>query len=156
MNTHLRPDLTSMTQWMASEFIKREVQITNGMALKIYLKRTCVRNKRQALYQGDSSGNPEVDVGRGLGGCNHEYRRGFGGVWPGSFKGAGESDWFYVVMFDNTFKRAGYFLALPCKTQDKEYMNILVPDTSGFGPISYYNETLIPIFSKIPRAASKK
>lgn len=78
------------------------------------------------------------------------------GCGRGHLKERGESDWFYVVMFDNTFKRAGYFLALPCKTQDKEYMNILVPDTSGFGPISYYNETLIPIFSKIPRAASKK
>ncbi len=67
-----------------------------------------------------------------------------------------ELDWFYVVMFDNTFMRAGYFLTTFCKSRDKEYMNILVIDSSGFGPISYYNESLIPIFSKLPRAASKK
>jgi hypothetical protein len=60
-----------------------------------------------------------------------------------------EFDWFYVIMFDNTFKRAGYFLTHACKSQDKEYMQILVPDTSGFGPISYYNESLVPIFMAI-------
>lgn len=46
-----------------------------------------------------------------------------------------EFDWFYVVMFDNTFMRAGYFLTIACKSQDKEYMKILVADRSGFGPI---------------------
>lgn len=60
-----------------------------------------------------------------------------------------EFDWFYVVMFDNTFKRAGYFITNFCKSQDKEYMQILVSDTSGFGPIHYYNESLISIFRAI-------
>lgn len=60
-----------------------------------------------------------------------------------------ELDWFYVVMFDNTFMRAGYFLMIACKSPDKEYMNILVSDTSGFGPIAYYNESLLPIFRAI-------
>lgn len=57
-----------------------------------------------------------------------------------------ESDKFYVVMLDNTIKRAGYFLATFCKSQGKEYGMILVPDSSGFGPIVYHNESLIPIF----------
>lgn len=62
-----------------------------------------------------------------------------------------ESDKYYVVMFDNTFMRAGYFLLFVCENQDKEYLEILVPDTSGFGPIAYYNDSLFPIFSNLPR-----
>lgn len=64
-----------------------------------------------------------------------------------------EFDWFYVVMFDNTFMRAGYFAALVCKSRDKEYINVLVPDTSGFGPVSYYNEFLVPVFRALQRQA---
>ncbi|NIR17919.1 MAG: hypothetical protein GWN86_30075 [Desulfobacterales bacterium] len=71
-------------------------------------------------------------------------------------KGCGQGHWksqefdrYYVVMFDNTFMRAGYFMVVLCKTQDMEYVNILMPDTSGFGPISYYNKELVPIFSEI-------
>jgi hypothetical protein len=60
-----------------------------------------------------------------------------------------ESDKFYVVMFDNTFMRAGYFLMLACKSQDKEYLKILVPDASGFGPMVHYNESLVPLFNKL-------
>lgn len=71
-------------------------------------------------------------------------------------KGCGQGHWkeqefdrFYVVMFDNTFMRAGYFMVVLCNSQDREYINILMPDKSGFGPISYYNDSLIPILRKI-------
>ena len=58
-------------------------------------------------------------------------------------------DWHYVIMFDNTFMRVGYFLTIPCKSQDREYMNILVHDSSGFGSVSYYNEPMIPFIKPL-------
>lgn len=73
---------------------------------------------------------------RDLNSCNRVYRN-------------LEFDQFYVVMFDNTFMRTGYFLFTVCHSRGKEYGEILVPDESGFGPIGYYNESLISILKTI-------
>jgi hypothetical protein len=68
----------------------------------------------------------------------------------GAFSKTPDKDVYYVVMFDNTFKRAGYFLAAYCKDQGKEYMGIMIPGTEGEDPVVYNNETLPRVLEDAP------
>ena len=60
-----------------------------------------------------------------------------------------EIDQFFVVMVDNKSNRIGYFALNVCMNQNKEYRKILIPDESGFGPIIYYNKSLVSILKTI-------
>lgn len=60
-----------------------------------------------------------------------------------------ETDHFFVVMIDNKSNRIGYFGLNVCINQNKEYRKILIPDESGFGPIIYYNKSLVSILKTI-------
>ena len=60
-----------------------------------------------------------------------------------------ESVKYYVVMFDNTFKRAGYFMVVLCDNQEEPHMEISLAEDEGFSHMMYYNEALIPILREI-------
>ena len=54
---------------------------------------------------------------------------------------------FHLLVFDNTFMRAGYFLVIKC-TVDNEKFGIISPLQKGGGSI-YYSRSVITILEKI-------
>lgn len=104
-------------------------------SIRELFKKDLVFETKDKLYIKQIVMAAQEDI-KDLQGCNRVYKN-------------QEFDQFYVVMFDNTFMRIGYFLLTVCSVQGKEYREIRVPDESGFGPIVYHNESLISILKTI-------
>jgi len=55
---------------------------------------------------------------------------------------------FHVVIFDNTFMRAGYFLVIKC-TSDNEKFGMISPLMKGGGGSIYYSRSIITVLEKL-------
>lgn len=59
-----------------------------------------------------------------------------------------DRDTFHILVFDNTFMRAGYFLVIKC-TADNERFGIISPLQKGGGGSIYYSRSVITILEKL-------
>lgn len=59
-----------------------------------------------------------------------------------------DPDTFHVVVFDNTFMRAGYFLVIKC-TANNEKFGIISPLMKGGGGSIYYSRSIITFLEKL-------